>query len=122
MNEQKGRLAQARKNAGYATAISATTRNNWNYSTYSQHERGQRGITRKAAKKYAEAYNVSAGWLLTGEAGLAGELTGGSDEALMAKVIIGVERAGTQEGAKLTPEAKARIIIQTLCKDGSFEF
>jgi len=37
----------------------------------------------------------------------------------MAKVIIGVERAGTQEGAKLTPEAKARIIIRLYAKMGA---
>ena len=118
MTEQKDRLAQARRDAGYATAISATTQNNWNYSTYSQHERGQRGITRKAAKKYAEAYNVSAGWLLTGETALSGEVGAQIDEALMAKVITGVERAATEDGAKLTPEAKARVIVRLYSKMG----
>lgn len=36
------------------------------YDTYAQHENGTRGIGR-AAGRYAKAYRVSEGWLLTGE-------------------------------------------------------
>ncbi|NNF80420.1 MAG: helix-turn-helix transcriptional regulator [Rhizobiales bacterium] len=116
MTEQHERLAKARRDAGYRTAISATTANDWNYSTYSQHERGQRGLTRKMAAKYAEAYNVSPGWLLTGETALLNSSAGQLDETLMAKVITGVERADTEDSAKLTPEARARIIARLYTK------
>lgn len=116
MNDQHERLAKARRDAGYKTAIAATTQNGWNYSTYSQHERGQRGLTRKMAAKYGEAYNVSPGWLLTGETGLLNPSANQLDEGLMAKVITGVERAETEDSAKLTPEARARIIARLYTK------
>lgn len=116
MTEQHERLAKARRDAGFKTAISATSHYGWNYSTYSQHERGQRGLTRKMAALYGEAYNVSPGWLLTGETGLLNPATGDLDEALMVKVITGVERAHTEDSAKLTPEARARIIVRLYTK------
>lgn len=116
MTEQHERLAKARREAGYRTAISATSANGWNYSTYSQHERGQRGLTRKMAAKYGEAYNVSPGWLLTGESALLNPSGSQIDEALMAKVITGVERASSDDSAKLTPEARARIIARLYTK------
>ncbi len=116
MNEQHERLAKARRDAGFKTAISATTHNGWNYSTYSQHERGQRGLTRKMAAMYGEAYHVSPGWLLTGETALLNPSASQLDENLMAKVITGVERANTEDSAKLTPEARARIIARLYTK------
>lgn len=116
MTDQHERLAKARRDAGFRTAIAATSHNGWNYSTYSQHERGQRGLTRKMAAKYGEAYNVSPGWLLTGETALLNPSASQLDEALMAKVITGVERADTEDGAKLTPEARARIIARLYTK------
>lgn len=60
------RLEQARKARGFDEAIRAAEFFGWNYDTYIQHERGVRGISR-AADRYAEAFRVSAGWLLTGE-------------------------------------------------------
>lgn len=50
----------------FDTAKAAAERHGFNYSTYSQHERGVVGITR-AAKDYARAYRVREAWLLTGE-------------------------------------------------------
>lgn len=66
IDEQAARLRQARENAGFRTAKAAAERHGFNYTTYSQHERGQTGITR-AAKTYARAFKVSEAWLLTGE-------------------------------------------------------
>lgn len=66
IDEQAARLRQARENAGFRTAKAAAARHGFNYTTYSQHERGQTGITR-AAKTYARAFKVSEAWLLTGE-------------------------------------------------------
>ncbi len=51
---------------GFDTAKAAAARHGFNYTTYSQHERGAVGITR-AAKHYAKAYKVREAWLLTGE-------------------------------------------------------
>jgi len=66
IDEQAARLRQAREKAGFPTAKAAAERFGFNYTTYSQHERGQTGITR-AAKSYAKAFKVSEAWLLTGE-------------------------------------------------------
>ncbi len=60
------RLEEARIARGFKTSKEAATYFGWSYDTYAQHENGTRGIIR-AAEKYAKAYRVSAGWLLTGE-------------------------------------------------------
>lgn len=66
IDEQAARLRQVRELRGFKHAKDAAARYNFNYTTYSQHERGQTAITR-AAKDYARAFKVSEGWLLTGE-------------------------------------------------------
>lgn len=63
------RLEQARLRRGFKSAREAAARFGWTYDTYIQHERGERGLAR-AAEKYAKAYRVSRGWLLTGEGDL----------------------------------------------------
>ena len=60
------RLVEARTRRGFETAKAAANYFGWKYQTYAQHEQGERGLTR-AAKKYARAYRVGEGWLLTGE-------------------------------------------------------
>lgn len=40
---------------------------NWTPSTYASHENGQSSVPKKAAERYAKAFKVSAGWILTGE-------------------------------------------------------
>lgn len=60
------RLELARLTRGFKTAKDAATFFSWPYATYAQHESGERGIGRQSAK-YAEAFRVSEGWLLTGE-------------------------------------------------------
>lgn len=60
------RLEEARLARGFSRPKDATTFFGWNYVSYTQHESGERGLTR-AAEKYAEGYRVSPGWLLTGE-------------------------------------------------------
>lgn len=64
--EEAKRLQQARERRGFASARDAADFFGWNYTTYSQHERGERGLSRAAAK-YAPSLRVSEGWLLTGE-------------------------------------------------------
>ncbi|MER8806060.1 helix-turn-helix domain-containing protein [Mesorhizobium australicum] len=60
------RLEKARKDRGFRTPKDAARFFDWTYETYIQHEQGIRGISRAAAK-YAKAFRVSEGWLLTGE-------------------------------------------------------
>lgn len=60
------RLQVARERAGFGSAKAAAIRFGWNYETYAQHENGTRGIIRAAAR-YAAAFKVSPGWLLTGD-------------------------------------------------------
>jgi phage repressor protein C with HTH and peptisase S24 domain len=60
------RLEKARLARLFETARAAVDYFGWNYDTYIQHERGERGLTR-AAVKYGKAFKVSPAWLLTGE-------------------------------------------------------
>lgn len=64
--EPAKRLEEARIARGFKNAKDATNYFGWSYVTYTQHESGERGITR-AVEKYAKAFRVSPGWLLTGE-------------------------------------------------------
>lgn len=64
--ETARRLEQARIKRGFKTPKSAADFFGWVYETYIQHEQGTRGLSR-AASKYAKAFRVSEGWLLTGE-------------------------------------------------------
>ena len=65
------RLKQARLDAGYDTAVHAAEAFGWNINTYKSHEAGIRGIRSDVAQRYAKAFRVSAGWILTGETSLA---------------------------------------------------
>lgn len=65
-DQQAARLREARIARGFKTAKDAATRLGFNYTTYSQHERGLVGISR-AARDYAKAFKVSEAWLITGE-------------------------------------------------------
>lgn len=64
--EAAKRLEIARKAKGLKTPKDASRYFGWKYETYIQHEQGIRGIGRQVAK-YAQAFKVSEGWLLTGE-------------------------------------------------------
>lgn len=81
------RLEKARIARGFDTPKKATDYFGWSYDTYVQHESGIRGITR-AAGKYAKAYRVSEGWLLTGD----GEP---SDGQIREVPIVGYVSAGS---------------------------
>lgn len=61
------RLKKARANAGYTspTEVSDAFRD-INKNTYISHENGNRAISKKAAARYAEAFQVDPGWLLYG--------------------------------------------------------
>ena len=67
MSSMGDRLRKARLAAKFRSARSAALRHGWTESTYAAHENGQNDFDEDAALKYARAYKVSAGWLLTGE-------------------------------------------------------
>lgn len=66
--DEAKRLEAARIKRGFKSARAACEYFGWNYTTYSQHERGERGLTKATSEKYARAYRVSQAWLLTGSA------------------------------------------------------
>lgn len=61
------RLRHAREAAGYRTATAAVEHFNWPNTTYRAHENGQNHYSPAIAKIYANAYGVSAAWLLLGD-------------------------------------------------------
>jgi SOS-response transcriptional repressor LexA len=67
MKTMGDRLKEARNDFKIEAAREAAIRFGWTVSTYSAHENGQNGFGEAAAKKYARAYGVMPGWLLTGE-------------------------------------------------------
>jgi phage repressor protein C with HTH and peptisase S24 domain len=67
MVEPFERLRIARQNAGFDNATDAARAFGWNENTYRSHENGERGLRLAIAERYAEAFETSAGWLLTGE-------------------------------------------------------
>lgn len=85
------RLEVARKNRGFETAKDAARFFGWSYETYNQHENGTRGITR-AADKYAKAFRVSHGWLLTGEGQGPSNTEGGDTHLIRSTAPIGSVR------------------------------
>lgn len=67
MNDMGKRLRDARKNAGFSSALKAAKKHHWTPSTYAAHENGQNGFPPDKAEVYGRAFKVSSGWLLTGE-------------------------------------------------------
>lgn len=69
MEEPKHRLQKAREEAGFKTATDAARAHKGllGKDLLISNENGNRPISRKAAEKYAQAFNVKAGWILYGE-------------------------------------------------------
>lgn len=65
--EQGKRLVEGRLKRGFKDAVSAARYFGWNYTTYSQHERGERGLRKDVAERYGKAFRVSSAWLMMGE-------------------------------------------------------
>ncbi len=80
------RLKSARLANGYETVMAAAQAMGANYSTYSAHENGEKGLSR-AAPRYARFFRVSLDWLLTGR----GEMRGGAEQPIP---VMGVVTAG----------------------------
>ncbi|AQQ02442.1 hypothetical protein B0E33_01570 [Roseibium algicola] len=68
--EPKDRLKAARERAGYDSPTEASrVLRTINVNTIISNENGNRPISKKMAQVYAEAFGVSAGWLLYGDSG-----------------------------------------------------
>jgi len=65
--KQSDRLRKVRIQKGFSTSSDAARAYGWNQNTYISHENGNRGLSPKSAERYARAYGVGVGWLLTGE-------------------------------------------------------
>lgn len=60
------RLRESRISAGFKSATAAAEHFGWKTPTYISHENGARGFRPVDAEKYARAFDVDAGWLVTG--------------------------------------------------------
>lgn len=66
METPADRLKKARLDAGYATAVDASSTLGYNRNSYASSENGNRGITAAKAAHYAAAFGVRADWILYG--------------------------------------------------------
>ena len=101
------RLRQARERRGFKDAKAAADYFGWKYDSYAQHENGLRGITR-AADRYAKAFKVSKGWLLTGE---------GAESQTVSVPLISWVSAGAPD----TPTAVEEIQNARRIEDGELD-
>jgi phage repressor protein C with HTH and peptisase S24 domain len=86
-SEQAKRLTEARKARGFDDAKAAARYFGWNYNTYSQHERGERGLRKDVAERYARDFRVSPAWLMFGQ----GVRDVGSTIQVVGKIGAGAE-------------------------------
>ena len=68
-------MQEARQRAGYDNPTDAARAFGFNEVTYRSHENGTRGLRRDSAERYAKAFKVKAGWLLTGDTDAASRRT-----------------------------------------------
>jgi hypothetical protein len=116
MSEPYERLQFARERAGFDTPTEAAIYFGFNVVTYRSHENGTRGIRREAAQRYAKAFKVPAGWLLTGEGGT--HLRASEEDVLLTiwaelppvqrKQALRILRALKEEEPPPSPPTKAR--------------
>ncbi len=88
------RLRAARAAAGYKSAAKAAEALGLGASTYASHENGTNGFDADQARRYAEAFGTSAGYLLFGE------------EARSAPVVIALVRMLERKGVLSDIEAR----------------
>jgi phage repressor protein C with HTH and peptisase S24 domain len=116
MEEPSDRLQWARRRAGYEGATEAARAFGWNENTYRSHENGERGLKRPIAERYAKAFNVSPGWLLTGE--------GAVERKNIAKVMgyIGAGAEILPEFEQVPPEGLFEIEVPFPIPDDAVAF
>lgn len=83
------RLKFIREQRGYKTASKAAKAFGWKGSTYMGHENGDRSPRRDTVQRYAKAYRVPVGWLLSGE--------GTPEKAAKASINSGLDPEAVQK-------------------------
>jgi hypothetical protein len=83
MSEPNNRLMKARRVAGFRSARAAAAALSVRPATYAGHESGARNFSVADARRYAELYEVSPGWILTGEHFEGGRFAKIRDESLL---------------------------------------
>lgn len=97
MSQLHERLAQARKEAGFANATAAAVALGLKESTYYAHENGSRGFKKSSAETYARRFGVSLEWLLTGKGRRDPRAKGRETEGRQATVhLVGYVGAGAE--------------------------
>lgn len=66
MSKINERLTEARKRAGFTSALEAADAMGIKYPTYAGHENGTTGLRLEVAERYAKKFKVSLDWLATG--------------------------------------------------------
>lgn len=117
MEEPYDRLRKLRIQRGFSTAAEAAAAHGWNPDTYKSHENGIRGIRPPVAKKYASAFNSTAGYIMTGPEGQNHGPTGTIVHVpVIARVSAGAFRydEGIEEGTIQVPAIPRRGVPAAL--------
>ncbi|QRM36969.1 hypothetical protein F3X89_03855 [Rhizobium rhizogenes] len=107
------RLKEARRHAGFATAIEAAASLGIRYPTYAAHENGSRGVVR-AAEQYSRRYRVSLDWLLRGIGAGPGEVDEIVSDRAIDVPLLSTISAGDLQRDDIADEAKGVITVGQL--------
>lgn len=109
--EMAGRLAEARRRAGYATVADAARALGVKYPTYASHENGSAGVRHPVAEKYARKFKVSLEWLLTGRGDMIGQGVASAEMEVSGLPVHGAIQAGHWlETTFLDPEGEPELL------------
>jgi phage repressor protein C with HTH and peptisase S24 domain len=115
-SEQAERLLEAREARGFSDAKAAATFFGWNYTTYSQHERDERGLKDDAVERYSKAYRVTPAWLKFGH----GSRDVGNEVIVMGRIGAGAEI--TPDSEQVGPDGLYEIESSVPLADGMIGF
>lgn len=102
------RLRQARINAGYESATAAARAFGWEPAAYRHHENGTRAFDVDTAKRYAKAFKVKPGWLLS----LDKDPAPTGEAALRTIEVTGAVAAGVwKEGVEWQEDERYEVVI-----------
>jgi SOS-response transcriptional repressor LexA len=93
-HEMAGRLAEARRRAGYETVADAARSLGVKYPTYASHENGSAGIRHPVAERYARKFKVSLEWLLTGRGSMLANGVAPAEMEVSGLPVLGSIQAG----------------------------
>jgi len=109
--EMGGRLAAARRHAGYLTVADAARSLGVKYPTYASHENGSAGIRHPVAETYARKFKVSLEWLLTGRGSMLPNGVASAEMEVSGLPVHGSIQAGHWlETTFLDPEGEPEVL------------